>query len=204
MVLSQNFFNRPTLAVARGLLGKKIVRRQRGKIIRLTIIEVEAYDGPHDRASHASRGRTPRTSVMFGEAGRFYVYFTYGMHWLVNVVTGPKEYPAAALLRAGRYRNPKTGEEIEINGPARLTKFLKIDGKLNGKPAIPETGLWFESGKPVRRFEISAGKRIGVDYAGPVWANRHYNFSIKTGINRKKIKKSLNRKVPRSNFTKPR
>ena len=100
-VLAQPFFDRPTLMVARKLLGKYLTRCWRGRTIALMVTEVEAYDGPHDRASHASRGRTPRNYLMFGEAGRFYVYFTYGMHWLVNIVTGPHGYPAAVLLRAG-------------------------------------------------------------------------------------------------------
>lgn len=177
-MLSKKFFNRPTIAVAKDLLGKFIVRRWRGKTITLMIAEAEAYDGPRDRASHASRGLTPRTKIMFGEAGRFYIYFTYGMHWLLNVVTGPENYPAAILLRAGMYRNPKTGKEILIDGPARLTKFLKIDGALNGRLANKKTGLWFESEKSTRKLKTLTSKRIGVDYAGPVWSGKKWNFKI--------------------------
>jgi len=103
-IISRDYFNRPTVDVARSLLGKFLVRRLRGKTIAVMISETEAYDGPRDLASHASRGKTPRTSVMFGPAGRFYVYFTYGMHWMLNVVTGPKEYPAAVLIRGGAAR----------------------------------------------------------------------------------------------------
>jgi len=168
-VLPQKFFNRPTLRVARDLLGKYIVRKWRGREIALMITEVEAYDGPLDLASHASRGRTPRTTIMFGEAGRFYIYFTYGMHWLVNIVTGEKEYPAAVLLRGG------TG----VKGPARLTKFLKIDGTLNGKVAAKATGLWLEDrGIKIPRTKIKANKRVGVDYAGPIWSMKEYNLQI--------------------------
>ncbi len=172
-MLSSSFFNRPTIAVARDLLGKFIVRRWRSRDIALMLTEVEAYDGPNDLASHASHGKTERTKIMFGEAGRFYVYFTYGMHWLANVVTGPKGYPAAILLRAGR-----TADNRNIVGPARLTKYLKINGKFNGKTAGRNTGLWFEDrGVKIKPRDIIRGKRIGVDYAG-AWANKLYNFKF--------------------------
>jgi DNA-3-methyladenine glycosylase len=178
-ILTKPFFDRPTLTVARELLGKYIVRRYRGKTIPLMITEVEAYDGHLDRASHASRGLTPRTSVMFGEAGNFYVYFTYGIHWLVNVVTGPKGYPAAVLLRAGRLENPKTKESVIARGPALLTRYLKIDGKQNGLRAHKKTGLWFEDrGVKPQSKQIIASKRIGVDYAGRIWKNKPYNFKL--------------------------
>jgi DNA-3-methyladenine glycosylase len=177
-ILPQDFFDRSTIVIAKDLLGKDLVRRWRGKTTALMVTEVEAYDGPRDRASHASRGITPRTKIMFGEPGKFYVYFTYGMHWLVNIVTGPKDYPAAVLLRAGVYRDPKTGGKKLINGPARLAKFLKIDGALNGKPTSKKTGLWFEDRKNAARFKITAAKRIGVDYAGPIWGGKKWNFKI--------------------------
>jgi DNA-3-methyladenine glycosylase len=184
-MLGKDFFNKPTTVVARELLGKYVVRAMKpqkaslGEIV-LMITEVEAYDGPLDLASHASRGMTPRNIVMFGEAGHWYVYFTYGMHWMANVVTGPKEYPAAILLRAGTYRDPKTNEWIHVNGPARLTKFLKIDKQFNEKPANRKTGLWFEDrGTIVKKKNIVASKRIGVDYAGPIWSRKKYNFKLK-------------------------
>jgi DNA-3-methyladenine glycosylase len=178
--LPQNFFSGPPLVVARGLLGKYLVRKWRGKELSLLITEVEAYDGPNDLASHASHGRTPRTEIMFGPAGRFYVYFTYGMHWLVNIVTGQKGYPAAVLIRAGKYFDPKKGSWVLINGPARLTKFLHIMDVQNGKVADRKTGLWFEDrGLKIGAGNIVAGKRIGVDYAGPVWKNKLYRFNLK-------------------------
>ncbi|MBU6500985.1 MAG: DNA-3-methyladenine glycosylase [Patescibacteria group bacterium] len=172
-ILSKDFFNKPTITVAKKLLGKFLVRRYRGKRIVLMITEVEVYDGPQDKASHASRGKTARNEPMFGEAGRFYVYFTYGIHWLVNVVTGPKGYPAAILFRAGR-----TLEGKDIIGPARLTKYLKIDGKLTGKLAGRRTGLWFEDhGIKIRPSHIKRGPRVGVDYAGS-WAKKPYNLKL--------------------------
>ncbi|MBI2057379.1 MAG: DNA-3-methyladenine glycosylase [Candidatus Yanofskybacteria bacterium] len=170
MTLPQNFFNRPTLIVAKELLGKYIVRKIGKKEMALMITEVEAYDGLKDKASHASRGKTERNQVMFGEAGYFYVYFTYGMHWMLNVVTGLKNYPAAVLVRGTK----------EILGPARLTKFLKIDKKLNGKKAEPKTGLWFEDrGVKISDKQISRTPRVGVVYAGLIWSKKKYRFLLK-------------------------
>jgi DNA-3-methyladenine glycosylase len=177
-ILPLSFFRRPTIRVAKDLLGKFIVRQYRGKTIALMITEVEAYDGHDDLASHASRGLTPRTKIMFGPEGRFYVYFSYGMHWLVNIVTGPEHYPAAVLIRAGAYEDRK-GAMIPVTGPARLTKFMKIDGTLNGKIASRATGLWLEDrGLKVPRSRIIPGARIGVDYAGPIWKAKLYNFKF--------------------------
>ncbi|TSC68105.1 MAG: DNA-3-methyladenine glycosylase, partial [Parcubacteria group bacterium Gr01-1014_72] len=88
-VLPQKFFNRPTLTVALSLIGCVLVRRRGKRVVRMTITEVEAYDGFKDKASHAHRGETRRNAPMFGEAGSWYVYFTYGMHWMLNIVTGP-------------------------------------------------------------------------------------------------------------------
>src|SRR3989344_5697076 len=124
-ILGEQFFERSTLAVAKELLGKYLVRRVRGKEVSGMITETEAYDGFHDKASHASRGKTPRNAPMFGPAGCWYVYFTYGMHWMLNIVTREKGYPAAVLIRG-------VGD---ISGPARVTKRLKIDKKLNGMSA---------------------------------------------------------------------
>ncbi len=189
-VLPAKFFARPTLAVARDLLGKYIVREWRGRTIALMITEVEAYDGPHDRASHASRGRTPRTSVMFGPAGVFYVYFTYGMHWMLNIVTGRRDYPAAVLIRAGAYRVPAAAEKetvgganpgtlVRVTGPARLAKFLHATGAQNRLRAVRATGLWFEDrGVRVPRAKIARKKRVGVDYAGAIWAEKPYNLTM--------------------------
>ncbi|MBI2889014.1 MAG: DNA-3-methyladenine glycosylase [Candidatus Liptonbacteria bacterium] len=178
-VLKKSFFNRPTLSVAKELLGKFLVRRMSTKTVAVMLTEVEAYDGPEDKASHASRGITPRTKIMFGRAGRFYVYLTYGMHWMLNVVTGAKGYPAAILIRAGvAYHLPLTASKL-ISGPARLTKYLRIGKSFNGKPATRKTGLWFENrGIKISAKDIVAGKRIGVEYAG-AWAKKPYNFKLR-------------------------
>ena len=134
------------------------------------ITETEAYDGFKDKASHARRGKTARNYPMFGEAGRWYVYFTYGMHWMLNIVTEPKDYPAAVLIRAVE----------RISGPARLTKFLKIDKRFNNKLAVRKTGLWIEDrGIKFQNSNIKKTPRIGVSYAEE-WAKKKYRFIIKT------------------------
>ena len=186
-ILYTAFFNRPTPKVARDLLGKFLVRRVNRKIIAKMITEVEAYDGLNDKASHAHRGKTKRNFPMFGGAGHWYVYFTYGMYWMLNIVTGEKGYPAAVLIRGVH----------GISGPGRLTKELGIDKKYNALTAAKGSGLWIEDrgikndGKYVhpsshkatkddfqQKLKIKKGPRIGIDYAGPYWAKRHWRFWV--------------------------
>lgn len=166
-VLASSFFEQPTLVVAENLLGKYLVRD--GQAFMIT--EVEAYDGFEDKASHASRGETPRNKVMFGGAGVWYVYFVYGMHHMLNIVTGPKGYPAAVLIRG-----------VEgISGPARLTKALGIDRQMNEQKAQPESGLWIEDrGAIIPKNKIEKTPRIGVAYAGEEWASKPWRFVLKT------------------------
>lgn len=156
----------PTLLVAERLLGCQLCRRIGGTVLKWPITETEAYDGAEDKASHARSGRTKRTEVMFGPAGIWYIYLCYGVHWLLNIVTGPEDYPGAVLLRGAG----------EVNGPGRLTKAMAIDGTLNRTPAGPETGLWIEAGAPLASREMVRTPRIGVAYAGPDWGNRPYRF----------------------------
>lgn len=174
-VLPPSFFNRPTVEVARDLIGKTLVRRfPDGTQTALTVTETEAYDGPLDLACHAAKGRTPRTEVMYGPAGHFYVYFIYGIHWLLNVVTGPEDFPSAVLIRAVHCAE----RSLFLNGPARVTKALKIDKSFYGKAATSESGLWFEDrGEKVGK--IIATPRIGVDYAGKEWAGKEWRFVLK-------------------------
>lgn len=172
-ILKRPFFYRPTLIVAQALLGKFLVCTSTGTPRSLMLTDVEAYDGPADKASHASRGRTPRTAIMFGPGGMWYVYLVYGMHWMVNIVTGPAEYPAAVLLRGG-----KTDEGVRINGPARLTKFFGITASFNNTSATRATGLWMEDrGVRIARSRIQRSPRIGVAYAQE-WALKPYRFFI--------------------------
>lgn len=168
-ILPAEFFDRSSLAVARDLIGKYLVRRAKGRSVSSMITEVEAYVGPHDLACHASKGLTPRTRVMFGPPGNFYAYFTYGMHWMLNVVTGTSGYPAAVLIRGLQ----------DVAGPGRLTKKLGITGALNGKAAKRASGLWIEDrGIAVPAKHIRRAPRVGVDYAGEEWAGKPYRFIL--------------------------
>jgi DNA-3-methyladenine glycosylase len=168
-VLPLSFFNRTTSVVARELLGKFLVRSRDGKEEAFQITEVEVYDGFKDKGSHASRGKTKRNALMFGKAGYWYVYFTYGMHWMLNIVTREEEYPAAILIRG----------VDGINGPARLTKKLAIDGALNGFTATKKNGLWIEDrGVVILSRQIKKGPRVGIAYAGEEWAAKPWRFWI--------------------------
>ncbi len=167
------FFNRPAPKVARDLIGCYLVVRRGGKIRRFRVTEAEAYDGFDDLASHAARGLTQRNQIMFREAGHIYVYFVYGMHWMLNVVTGPAGYPAAVLLRGAESSDGKT----LYDGPGKLTKALGIAGDLNGTTLSRQNGLWVEPPKAdAPRPKIAATPRIGVAYAGPVWSKKAYRF----------------------------
>ncbi|MBI3046634.1 MAG: DNA-3-methyladenine glycosylase [Candidatus Harrisonbacteria bacterium] len=191
-VLPKKFFhNKNTTLIAKNLLGKFLVRRYRKKIKAYLITEIEAYDGPKDKASHAHRGKTERNKIMFGPAGCWYVYFTYGMHWMLNIVTGPKNYPAAVLIRSvipsvTPMVTPKQFIQLSssslitgYNGPGRLTKALNIDKKMNGKIADKKSGLWIEDmGVKIRPSQIKKGLRIGVAYAGPTWSKKKWRFYI--------------------------
>ncbi|HEY4517540.1 MAG TPA: DNA-3-methyladenine glycosylase, partial [Candidatus Paceibacterota bacterium] len=181
-ILTPQFFNRTTTIVAQELLGKFLVRRIGKKTTALMITETEAYDGFLDKASHAHRGQTPRNSIMFGEAGHIYAYFTYGMHWMLNIVTGPKNYPAAVLIRGGLKLGGAKFAQVKINGPGRVTKALQIDKRLNTLRASPEAGLWFEDrGVKVNPKDIKKTPRIGIRYAGVKWGNKKYRFVLKAG-----------------------
>ena len=169
-ILKSDFFkSKNTPQIARDLLGKFLVRKIGNKVSAYMITETEAYDGFKDKASHAHRGATERNKIMFGKAGHWYVYLTYGMHWMLNIVTGPENYPGAILIRG-----------IEgLNGPARLTKALHIDKKLNGKPADKKSALWLENrGVKISKNKIISAPRIGVAYAGPIWSKKKYRFYI--------------------------
>lgn len=172
-VLRQKFFNRDTETVAQELLGKLLIRKVNGKEVAVMITETEAYDGLEDKASHAHKGKTKRTQVMFGHPGNFYVYLCYGMYYMLNIVTREKNYPAAVLVRGA------VANSVNLNGPGKLTKFLKVDGRLNNKKAAIETGLWFEDGEgKIKKENIKKTPRVGVNYAGPVWSARKLRFIL--------------------------
>jgi DNA-3-methyladenine glycosylase len=162
----------PVVEVAPTLLGS--VLHANGVAVRLT--EVEAYEGESDPGSHAFRGRTPRTEVMFGPPGHAYIYFTYGMHWCMNVVCGPNGVASAVLCRAGeivdgielaRSRRPRSRDRDLARGPARLTQALGIDGSYGGVDLLdPKTPLRLLPGTPVDPARVRSGPRVGVGGAG--------------------------------------
>ena len=167
--LDAAFFARAADRVARDLLGASLAVRQRdGVVVRHVVFETEAYLGGHDLACHGSRGLTRRNATMFGPAGRWYVYLCYGMHWMLNIVTGKEGVPAAVLIRG-------VGEHV---GPGRLTKALGIDRSFDGRPASRRAGLWLEAGGvAVPRRLIERTPRIGVGYAGE-WAEKPLRFVV--------------------------
>ena len=168
-ILTAAFFDRTALKVARDLIGRRLHWRAGDQCHSRIITETEAYTGPHDLASHASKSRTKRNEALFGLPGTFYVYFVYGLHWMLNVVTGPIDYPAGVLIRS-----------LEgVVGPARVTKALGITGELNAQPARPSSGLWFSEGRRQPSNQIIRSARVGVDYAGAVWSMKPYRFSLK-------------------------
>ncbi len=160
---------RGTVRLARGLLGCFLVRTRDGVAEARLITEVEAYDGERDRACHARAGKTARTATMYRPGGCWYVYLCYGVHEMLNLVTGPEGWPAAVLIRglAG------------ASGPGRVTRALGIDRRLDGAPAEPASGLHLEDrGVRVPRSWVRATPRVGVDFAGPVWAAKPWRFVI--------------------------
>lgn len=171
--ITRDFYARNTLTVARELIGMHLVHADGGTRRVGRIVETEAYQGPEDLAAHSSRGRTPRTEVMFGPPGHAYVYFIYGFWNCLNVVTEAEGVPHAVLLRA---LEPVTGIEDKTWGPGLLCRAMAIDRRLNGADLCGEA-LWLErppaSGR--RPARIARCARIGVDYAGE-WARRPWRF----------------------------
>lgn len=191
MILPRDYFDRPTLEVARSLAGKYLVREQRSGLIIGRIIEVEAYIGAEDKACHASKGRTARTDVLFGPPGHAYVYLCYGMYEMLNVVTEQEGFPAAILLRAVEC------EGKLIDGPGRLTRAFDIDRRLNRCDLTLGQSLWFEDrGEIESTGVLNTHPRIGVDYAGE-WAHKLWRFRLETETakpRRSISKRSLTRK----------
>ncbi len=167
------FYSRRPLHLARALLGEVLVRRlTSGALLRGRIVETEAYLGPHDLACHSAKGRTPRTEVMFGQPGLAYVYFIYGMHFCVNVVTG---HGSAVLIRA---LEPMGRLEARLDGPARLTKAFDITLALNGIDlAASDSPLFIEAGTPVPAPRVLRGPRVGLGECGQ-WLDKPYRFRV--------------------------
>jgi len=165
--LKKDFFTRDVLDVAPGLLSKILaIRSGEGMIRRFKISETEAYRGSEDKACHAHKGRTPRTEIMYHEGGRLYVYFVYGMYWMLNIVTGTENDPQAVLIRG--FENCK--------GPGRVAKLLGIDKSFYGEDLTSSSRIWIEESGISPSFETAP--RIGVDYAGEYWKNKQWRFFI--------------------------
>ncbi len=196
--LPERFYDRSVLDVAPALLGQRLVRSLDGERAAGIIIETEAYNGEQDLACHARAGRTPRTAVMYGPPGRAYVYFTYGMHWMLNCVCQPEGQPAAVLIRAvfpveglERIAERRAGRPPDqwANGPAKLCQALGIDGQLNGAGLTRTgSGLWIEAGSHIPAEHILSGPRVGIAYAGEPWVSMPWRYRIRPDVIEKQIK----------------
>jgi DNA-3-methyladenine glycosylase len=176
--LSRDVYNRPTLAVARDLLGKFIVHQHRGRQRSAMITEVEAYRGPQDLASHARLGRrTARVEPLYADGGTTYVYLVYGLHWLLNFSTAGAGRPEAVLVR-GVLGGTVDAPELVV-GPGRVTRHLAIDRRLDGVDATDSDRLWLEDrGTLIPAQALRRGPRVGIDYSGAYWAARPWRFWI--------------------------
>jgi len=184
-ILSPDFFNRNTLIVAKDLLGIVLYHQKDNVIFKAVISETEVYHGEADLACHCSKGLTPRTKIMYAEAGHIYIYLIYGMYYMLNFVTMPKDFPAAVLVRAVKdlqiSYDGKNFEPVNLStdGPGKLTKHLQIDKKYNGLKLNPENGLWVaDENIKIPDNQITTGKRIGIAYAKE-WADKPWRFYIK-------------------------
>lgn len=167
MRVGREFFVEDVLTVAGRLPGMDIVIKEGELESRYMITETEAYNGLDDKACHASKGKTPRTEVMFREGGLLYVYFVYGMHWMMNIVTGEEGNPQAVLIRGAG----------DMTGPGRVTRQLGIDGSFNKEDVISSPRIWIEDAG--RRPELVTGPRVGIDYAGEPWKSMPWRFMIR-------------------------
>jgi len=164
--LDAAFYQRECLEVARNLVGKILVHQTEQDILRLRISETEAYCGEADTACHAHKGKTKRTEVLYAPAGTVYIYLCYGMHWLLNIVTGSEGDPQAVLIRAC----------VDAPGPGKLTKTLGITGELNRESVLTSETLWVEDDGFT--CGISRDKRVGIGYASQEDQDRLWRFKI--------------------------
>lgn len=161
-----SFYERDVLTVAPELLGKAITRSTPSGRSSFIITEVEAYAGLEDQASHARFGKTLRNSVMFDDGGILYVYFIYGMYWMMNIVTGRKGQPQAILIRGAG----------NINGPGRVARMLQIDKSFNGESLVNSERIWIEDHQLTP--EIIQKPRYGINYAGEPWKSIPWRFMM--------------------------
>jgi DNA-3-methyladenine glycosylase (3mg) len=168
--LDLQFFKADAVTVAEKLLGKILVRVfEDGSVQRFRITETEAYLGEEDKACHASKGRTPRTEVMYAEGGRVYVYLIYGMYWMLNVVTGDEGQPQAVLIRG----------IDNIIGSGKVGRELRMDKSFYGENLLISERIWIEDAGDAAYFKTAP--RVGIDYAGDVWKNKPWRFILTEG-----------------------
>ena len=167
MILDKSYFTKPATTLAKDLLGKILCRQTENGVLRARITETECYFGEEDTACHAHKGKTNRTKTMYEEGGITYVYLCYGMHAMLNIVTGCEDHPEAVLIRG-----------VEgANGPGRTTKLLQITTKDNALPLSPESGIWLEDDGT--KTEYTSHPRIGIDYASKKDRERLWRYVIK-------------------------
>ena len=165
--ISREFYTRDVLDVAPDLIGKiLVVRQSNDNYLRMPLTEVEAYRGMEDKACHASKGKTSRTSVMFGIGGHLYVYLIYGIYWMLNIVTGTEGEPQAALIRGAG----------NISGPGKITKMLAIDRSFYGEDMLTSSRIWLEDTGMKPKY--NTGPRIGIDYAEAHWKSVPWRFFL--------------------------
>jgi len=172
------FFTRPTLKVAKDLLGRHLIRKEEDKTFKGKIVETEAYIGPQDKAAHAYGGKkTDRNKIVFEQGGFVYIYLCYGIHWQLNFTTD-KEKPECVLIRALEPITPDKGKEGLTDGPGKLTRWMKLDKDFYGEDLVKSERIWISKGKKLKRNQIVADSRIGIDYAEE-WADKPWRFFIK-------------------------
>lgn len=163
-----DFFRNDALDIAPKILGMQIVRQfPKGEQLILDISEVEVYRGEEDLGCHAAKGRTPRTDVMYLQGGRVYVYLIYGMYWMLNITTGPENFPQAILIRGTR----------QFNGPGRIGKALQLNKSFYGEDLYTSKRIWINTNDDHHGC-IKTLPRIGIDYAGDYWANKPWRYLL--------------------------
>jgi len=166
--LEIDFYRQDAVTVAEKLLGQILVRKwDDGTESRYQITETEAYFGVEDLACHASKGRTPRTEIMYADGGKVYVYLIYGMYWMLNVVTGDENHPQAVLIRG----------LDDVLGSGKVGRLLKMDKTFYGEDLLSSNRIWIEDSTETVNFVTAA--RVGIEYAGDEWKNKPWRFILK-------------------------
>jgi len=180
MRLKKSFFIRPTLTIAKDLLGKYLIRKIGNKKLVGKIVETEAYIGPKDKASHAYGGKiTPRNKTEYLEGGHIYIYLCYGLYWQLNATTNLTGKPECVLIRA---LEPVKKTKNLTNGPGKLCRWMKLDKSFDGEDLEKSKRIWLENkGEKIESSQIVKTERIGIEYAGS-WAKKPWRFYLKNNL----------------------